>query len=72
MQIRNACAERDAAACAAIYAPYARDTVISFEDRPPSGDEMAQRIATITQTHPWLVAEDETELIGFAYATRHR
>ena len=72
MQIRDACAERDAAACAAIYAPYVRDTVISFEDRPPSAGELAQRIETITQTHPWLVAADEAALIGFAYATRHR
>lgn len=74
MQIRDAHAERDAEACAAIYAPYVSDTVISFEERPPSAGELAQRIETVTQTHPWLVAEDEDEskLIGFAYGSRHR
>jgi L-amino acid N-acyltransferase YncA len=72
MLIRVADSRRDAAACAAIYAPYVRDTPISLEEHPPTADEIATRIETTTQTHPWLVAEDETELIGYAYATRHR
>jgi phosphinothricin acetyltransferase len=72
MLIRDARPAQDAAACAAIYAPYVRETVISFEDVPPSADELAQRIETITQTHPWLVAEDENQLIGFAYGSCHR
>lgn len=72
MVIRDACAERDAGACAAIYAPYVRDTPISLEEQPPTAHEIAKRIQTTTQTHPWLVAEDKTELIGYAYATRHR
>jgi phosphinothricin acetyltransferase len=72
MVIRDARAERDAAACAAIYAPYVRDTPISLEERAPTPEEIAARIETTTQTHPWLVAEDETGLIGYAYATRHR
>ena len=41
MLIRDANAERDAGACAEIYAPYVTDTVISLET---------------TKTHPWLVA----------------
>lgn len=72
MVIRDACAERDAAACAAIYAPYVRDTPISLEERVPTAQEIADRIQTTTRTHPWLIAEDETEVIGYAYATRHR
>jgi phosphinothricin acetyltransferase len=70
--IRDASAERDAAACAALYAPYVRDTPISLEDEPPTAREIAARIESTTRTHPWLVAHDETELIGYAYATRHR
>ena len=72
MLIRDADAARDAAACAAIYVPYVRDTPISLEARAPTANELAARIETTTQTHPWLVAEDQTDVIGYAYATRHR
>ena len=72
MLIRAADSARDGAACAAIYAPYVRDTVISLEERPPTAEDIAERIATTTRTHPWLVAEDRSEVIGYAYATRHR
>jgi L-amino acid N-acyltransferase YncA len=72
MLIRDVDSERDAAACAAIYTPYVRDTPISLEEKPPTTQELAERIETTTRTHPWLVVEDETELIGYAYATRHR
>lgn len=73
MLIRDADAPRDAAACAAIYAPYVSDTPISLEEHPPSAQEIAARIETTTQTHPWLVAhDDDDELIAYAYATRHR
>jgi phosphinothricin acetyltransferase len=47
LTIRDASPE-DAAACAAIYAPYVRDTVISFETVPPDAAEMAGRITPRT------------------------
>jgi L-amino acid N-acyltransferase YncA len=72
MLIRDADAQRDAGACAAIYAPYVRDTPISLEERAPTEQEIAHRIETTRQTHPWLVGEDETHVVGYAYATRHR
>jgi phosphinothricin acetyltransferase len=72
MLIRDADSERDAADCAAIYAPYVRDTPISLEERVPTAQEIAERIEATTQTHPWLVAEDDSDLVGYAYATRHR
>ena len=59
--------EHDAAACAAIYAPYVTDTAISFESEPPSGAEMARRIAAAERTHAWLVLEDEGRVVGYAY-----
>src|SRR4051794_35128733 len=55
----------DAAACAAIYAPYVLDTVISFETEPPSASEMAARMA---DAHEWFVYEDEGRVVGYAYA----
>jgi phosphinothricin acetyltransferase len=57
----------DAAAIAAIYAPMVRDTIISFEEEPPSADEMAERIAA---SHVWLVAEEDGQVAGYAYAAR--
>jgi L-amino acid N-acyltransferase YncA len=62
----------DADALAAIYAPIVRDTTISFETEPPTADEMARRVAVTLQTHPWLVAERQGKVIGYAYASRHR
>lgn len=65
--IRPATAD-DAAACAEVYAPYVRDTVITFELEPPSAQEMAQRIARAQATHAWLVlCDDEGRVVGYAY-----
>lgn len=70
--IRQADPARDAAGCAAIYAPYVLESATSFEETAPSQDEMAERIARTSTTHPWLVAEGGAELLGYAYACRHR
>ena len=70
--IRDADSARDAAACAAIYAPLVEASVVSFEERAPGPAELAARIAGIQATHPWLVAEDEDEVVGYAYGCPHR
>jgi phosphinothricin acetyltransferase len=62
----------DAAAVAAIYAPIVRDTAISFETVPPTPEAMAGRISRTLTTHPWLVAERDGKVAGFAYAGPHR
>ena len=72
MLIRPASPTRDAEAIASIYAPYVTDTVISFEDVPPTPAEMAERIDRLTNTHAWVVAEDAGEVLGYAYACPHR
>jgi L-amino acid N-acyltransferase YncA len=69
--VRHAEPVRDAAACAAIYAPYVEDSVISFETKAPSARAMAERMEAITATHPWLVAEHDGRVAGFAYASAH-
>lgn len=61
----------DGAAVAAIYAPYVRDTAVSFEVEPPTAVVMADRICGTLDTHPWLVAEREGVVVGFAYAGKH-
>ncbi len=67
--IRDA-TEADAAACAAIYAPYVRETTVSFELEPPTPAEMAERIAAAQARHAWLVLEDDERVVGYAYANR--
>jgi phosphinothricin acetyltransferase len=72
MHVRRATVA-DAAACAEIYAPFVRDTVVSFEAVPPTADEMAGRIASAQQRHDWLVLVDaggpgqDDEVVGYAY-----
>jgi phosphinothricin acetyltransferase len=70
---RIRCAEvADAKGILAIYAPIVRDTVISFEIEPPSLGEMQARIETTLTKLPWLVAESDGGIAGYAYASRHR
>ena len=63
---------RDAAAVAAIYAPFVDGNATSFEAEPPSAEEMGRRIAETTQTYPWLVCECDAAIAGYAYASWHR
>jgi L-amino acid N-acyltransferase YncA len=58
----------DAGRCAEIYAPYVRNTAISFEAEPPSAGEVARRIAAAQREHAWLVLEDDGGVTGYAYA----
>jgi L-amino acid N-acyltransferase YncA len=70
--IRHADADRDAAACAAIYAPSVIDGVASLEERAPAPNQIADRIRIISRDYPWLVAAIGDEVVGYAYASRHR
>ncbi|MGH6988050.1 MAG: arsinothricin resistance N-acetyltransferase ArsN1 family B [Caulobacteraceae bacterium] len=63
---------RDASAIAAIYRPYVEETAISFEETAPDAAEMAKRMAALAKTHPFLVGEAAGEVLGYAYASRHR
>lgn len=63
----------DAAAIARIYAPYVTDTPVSFEEAAPDAGEMARRMAGDgLGLHPWLVAETEGRVIGFASSSPFR
>lgn len=67
--IRPADPARDAAACAAIYAPFVVDSPASFEETPPDAAELARRMQ---RTHAFLVDERDGRVAGFAYAGPHR
>jgi phosphinothricin acetyltransferase len=72
VKVRAASAD-DAAAIAAIYAPYVLGTAVSFETEAPDAAEMARRMAAGGDLYPWLVAFDEAgEAQGFAYACAFR
>ena len=69
-RIRLAC-PADAAAVCAIYAPYVRDTATTFDLEPPTVEEMEQKITTILEERPFLVAEIERSDAGAASASSH-
>jgi L-amino acid N-acyltransferase YncA len=71
VQIRQA-TEADAPAMAALYNPYIRDTVISFEYEPVSVAAMQERIRSKLAQHTWIVAERAGVLLGYAYYGRFR
>lgn len=70
--IRHADPEIDSGACATIYAPYVAGAATSFEELAPDADDFAERIERVSRTHPWLVAERDGVVAGFAYAASHR
>jgi phosphinothricin acetyltransferase len=55
-----------------IYAPFITENAVSFEIRVPSVDEFTLRVANYTRTHPWLIAEMNGRVIGYAYASPYR
>lgn len=60
--------EQDAEALLKIYAPYVRDTAITFEFRAPSVEEFAGRIRETLKRYPYLAAEEDGRLLGYIYA----
>ena len=63
----------DADAIARIYNYYVENTVITFEEEAVSGADMAARIAEAQGLSlPWLVAEVDGSIAGYAYARRWR
>jgi phosphinothricin acetyltransferase len=55
----------------AIYAPYVEETPITFETAVPAIADFAARVENILPGLPWLVAESEGQINGYAYASRH-
>lgn len=64
--------KEDAADMLAIYGPVVTHTATSFETEIPSREEFEQRILTYGSKAPWLAAEVEGKVVGYAYATDHR
>lgn len=68
IKLRTARTE-DAEKLLEIYRPYVEKTAISFEYEVPSLDEFKGRIINTLKKHPYLVAEKEGEILGYAYTS---
>lgn len=72
MIIRPA-AEADAGAIAAIYAHHVLHGTGTFEEVPPSAEDMRHRMGDVAARGlPWLVAEADGRIVGYAYAGAFR
>lgn len=58
----------DAEELLAIYKPYIENTAITFEYNVPSIEEFANRIKTTLKRYPYIVAELNGKIVGYAYA----
>ena len=69
MHLIRASTENDLAAITAIYAHHVLHGTGTFEVDPPSVADMAARRADVlAKGLPWLVAEKDGQVVGFAYA----
>lgn len=55
-----------------IYAPFVKNTIITFEYTVPALAEYRDRIENTLKAYPFLVCEDTDQIIGFAYADRYK
>jgi L-amino acid N-acyltransferase YncA len=62
----------DAAQIAEIYNYYIKNTHQTFETEALSADEMQTRISEISEDYPYLVAEEDGEIYGYAYAAQFK
>lgn len=59
---------KDAEAIRQIYAPYVLDTAITYETFVSSVEEFQGRIARTLSKYPYIVAEVDSQIVGYAYA----
>ena len=61
--------ESDLPAILAIYGPYILNSTATFEYEVPTLDAFTARFRGITAQFPWLVWEEDGEILGYAYAS---
>lgn len=66
IRIRTASPE-DAGKLLEIYGPYIRNTAITFEYQVPEEAEFRARVARTLKNYPYLVAERDGQILGYAY-----
>lgn len=55
-----------------VYKPFVKNTPITFEYNVPSYKKFVKRVEKVCETYPWLVAEVDGEIAGYAYAKRFK
>ena len=65
----RAAAAADVPQILAVYAPYIVNTTVTFEYDVPSEAEFRRRFDEITARFPWLVWEEQGQILGYAYAS---
>ena len=71
MNIRNA-KSTDSEKIADIYNYYVENTHHSFEIEPVTAAEIQARISAIIETYPYLIAEENGEVIAYAFASCYK
>jgi L-amino acid N-acyltransferase YncA len=59
--------KEDAREIIEIYNYYVLNTEISFEEEAVSLEEMSNRIEEKTKKYPWIIYEEDTKVLGYAY-----
>lgn len=63
----------DGEALCRIYEPYVTSSIVTFEEEPVGAAEMSRRVRVVADASlPWLVAEANGDLLGYAYASAWR
>ncbi|MCL2136601.1 MAG: N-acetyltransferase family protein [Coriobacteriia bacterium] len=55
-----------------VFAPYVRDTTVTFLSIVPSVEEYEAKITQILKLYPFLVCTNNDKVVGFAYASEMR
>lgn len=64
--------EEDIKDVLSIYRPFITNTPITFEYTVPSYRKFVKRVHKICTTYPWLVAEIDGQVVGYAYTSRFK
>lgn len=60
----------DADEICTIYNNYIRNSTVTFEEKPLTGDDFISRINNVCPDYPWFVSEEDGKVIGYIYADK--
>jgi len=59
--------QKDSLQVVEIYNHFVDTSVVTFETDLVNADDMANRISAVTEKYPWIVYEQDGQLLGYAY-----